>query len=84
MGLAGWLTEKFNIEMWTTETEWKTASGLYKDTGDDYVERARKFYHAAGFNDELMAEVDKRQNPYPKWVSLIPPSFKKIADKDVI
>lgn len=84
MGLAGWLTEKFDVEMWTTEKEWDTASNLYKDTGPDHVERARAFYHAAGFDDELMEEVEKRQNPYPRRVSLIPDSYQKIVDGDVI
>ena len=84
MGLAGWLTEKFDVEMWATEKEWNTASGLYRDTGPDHVERALVFYRAAGFNDELMEEVKNRQNPYPRRVSFIPESYRKIADGDVI
>lgn len=84
MGLAGWLTEKFGVEMWATEKEWGTASGLYRDTGPEHVDRARVFYQAAGFNDELMIEVDKRQNPYPTRVSLIPESYRKIVDGEMI
>jgi len=84
MGLAGWLTEKFDVEMWATEKEWGTASGLYKDTGPGHVERARHFYRAAGFGEELMQEVEKRQNPYPSRVSLIPEHFRKIAEDDII
>lgn len=84
MGLAGWLTEKFDVQMWATETEWGTASRLYKDTGPEHVERARFFYHAAGFDDALMEEVDKRQNPYPRRVSTIPDSYRKISDGEII
>jgi glyoxylase-like metal-dependent hydrolase (beta-lactamase superfamily II) len=84
MGLAGWLMEKFDVEMWTTEKEWSTASGLYKDTGPGHVDRAQVFYRAAGFDEDLMAEVDRRQNPYPGRVSLIPSSYRKIADGDII
>lgn len=84
MGLAGWLTEKFDVEMWASETEWETATGLFADTGPEHVERARGFYHAAGFDKELMAEVNKRENPYPTRVSFIPETYNKIADGDVI
>ncbi len=84
MGLAGWLTEKFGVEMWATEKEWGTASGIYKDTGPDHVARARVFYRAAGFDDEMMAEVEQRQNPYPTRSSPIPTSYRTIADGEVI
>lgn len=84
MGLAGWLCEKFAVKMWMTGTEWATASKLYDDSGPEHAARARGFYHAAGFGAALMAEVDKRQNPYPKRISPVPQSFHKIADGDVI
>lgn len=83
MGLAGWLTEKFGVDMWATETEWGTARNLYRETGHEHVEMGHKFYHAAGFDDDLLAEVDKRQNPYPTRVSPIPESYRKISDGDV-
>jgi glyoxylase-like metal-dependent hydrolase (beta-lactamase superfamily II) len=84
MGLAGWLTEKFGVEMWTTQTEWATASNLYVDGDPEHTTRARDFYHAAGFGVDLMAEVDKRQNPYPKRISPVPETFHKIEDGDII
>ncbi len=84
MGLAGWLCEKFAVRMWTTETEWATASKLYDDNGEDHAARARDFYRAAGFDAAQMAEVDKRQNPYPKRISSVPESFIKIADGAVV
>ena len=84
MGLAGWLCEKFSVPMWTTGNEWAIASTLYNDRGPEHAARARGFYHAAGFDTALIAEVDKRQNPYPSRISPVPQSFHKIADGDVI
>jgi len=85
MGLAGWLTEKFGIEMWTTETEWRTASTLFDDAHrDELVHQARQFYQAAGFDATLMAEVEARGNPYPKRVSSIPKTYRKIAGGETI
>lgn len=84
MGLAGWLCEKFAVPLWTTGTEWAIARKLYDDSGPEHAARARSFYAAAGFDAALMAEVDKRQNPYPKRISVVPETFHKIADGDVI
>ena len=85
MGLAGWLTDKFGIEMWTTQTEWETASTLYySEHSEELVDIARKFYHAAGFSADLMSEVETRGNPYPKRVSAIPRTYVKIAEGDLI
>jgi glyoxylase-like metal-dependent hydrolase (beta-lactamase superfamily II) len=84
MGLAGWLCEKFAVPLWTTGTEWAIARKLYDEKGPEHAARARTFYHAAGFDAPLMAEVDKRQNPYPERISPVPETFHKIADGDVI
>ncbi|HER25981.1 MAG TPA: MBL fold metallo-hydrolase, partial [Rhodospirillales bacterium] len=85
MGLAGWLCDKFDIEMWTTETEWRVASELYyHKNNDQLVDRARGFYHAAGFNADIMGEVESRGNPYPKRVAPIPKSYVKIAEGQAI
>ncbi len=84
LGLAGWLTQKLGVELWISENEWKAANHFYNDTGPDYMARARKFYVASGFDDELMEEVEKRQNPYPTRVSPVPQNYRKIADGDII
>ena len=85
MGLAGWLTEKFGIEMWTTETEWQTATTLYySEHSEELVRHSRMFYHAAGFSKDLMAAVEGRGNPYPTRVSAIPRNYHKIAEGDTI
>ena len=85
MGLAGWLTEKFGVEMWATETEWQTASTLYYDEhSKELIDKARTFYLAAGFGPALMAKVEALGNPYPARVSPIPKSYRQIAEGDVI
>ncbi len=84
MGLAGWLTDRFGVEMWATETEWTVARNTFADVGAKFIEQARGFYRAAGFNDELMAMVEKRDNPYPTRVSWIPETCRLIAEGDVI
>jgi len=84
MGLAGWLTRRFDVEMWTTPGEWSFGRMLSLDSGETSLPAWRTFYHAAGFDDSLMQEVDKRKNPYPRRVSTIPNQFRSIRDGDEI
>ena len=84
MGLAGWLTEKFNVDLWATQTEYTTARNRYDDCGPEHATRDHDFYHAAGFDSDLMDEFDKRQNSYLKWISPVPDSYRRMEDGDVI
>ncbi len=84
MGLAGWLTDKFGIQMWTTKSEWDAATELYYHGGEELLELAMPFYHAAGFADTLMAEVEARGNPYPRRASPIPESYRRIVDGEAM
>ncbi|MBL6958709.1 MAG: MBL fold metallo-hydrolase [Rhodospirillales bacterium] len=84
IGLAGWLTERFDVELWTSAAEWTFARMLSIDTGEDLMDCFRRFYRLAGFDDDLMALVEKRANPYPTRVSPIPTAFRRISDGDEI
>ena len=84
IGLAGWLTQRLNAEMWMTEAEWETATLLYNCSSHDYTDKSMNFYRASGFDNRHMDLVKKRQNPYTQRVSPIPKSFCKIAEGDLI
>lgn len=84
MGLAGWLTERFGVSLWAPMGEWTFGRMLSLDTGLASLAGFRRFYHAAGFDDDLMTEVDERANLYPKRVSPIPVSFVRIGDGEAI
>lgn len=80
MGLAGWLCERFGIEMWTTQGEWLTGLALSLDTSDAFTEASAAFYRSAGFTAEQMAKVRARGNAYAGRVAPIPRSYRRIAD----
>ncbi|MDH5749152.1 MAG: MBL fold metallo-hydrolase, partial [Rhodospirillales bacterium] len=84
MGLAGWLTERFGVPLWTSFGEWSFARMLSLDKGPELLNKSRAFYRAAGFDESQMAAVDRRANPYPRRVSPIPSTYVRISDGDEI
>ena len=84
MGLAGWLTERYGVAMTATLSEWTYARMLHADTPEVLLPEFTKFYHAAGFDEELITEVSGRAGRYPKAVSSIPTSFFRVLEGDDI
>ncbi len=84
VGLAGWLTERFGVELWMPLGEWAFGRMLKLDDGAAGLEDFRRFYRAAGFDDVLLEKVDERKRAYPRRISPIPGAFRRIAEGDVI
>ena len=49
MGLAGWQTERFGIELWASRTEWLFARMLSLDTAPEMIENQVRFYRPTGW-----------------------------------
>ena len=85
MGLAGWLTERWEAPLWTSEREWLWARSLSLDTDHAaFGAAARRFYRAAGLDEAAVATSWGRGNLYPKRVSTIPRSFRRLSDGNTI
>lgn len=82
MGLAGWLCERLEVELWTTLGEWATGLFLSLDTSDDMTASAVAFYRRAGFSPELLDKVRARGNAYAGRVAPLPRRYRRIADGD--
>ncbi len=79
IGLAGWLCERWNVPVWTTEKEWLHARVMSR-ASDDFVASRREFARRAGLDaasSDLFAEHGKG---YRRGVPSVPPSFRRIAD----
>lgn len=80
MGLAGWLAPRFDVPLWATLGEWALGRMLSLDDGRFSMDVFRSFYRRAGCNDEQMALVEERGNPYPTRVAPIPGSYRRLRD----
>ena len=85
MGLAGWLTKLWGIELWVTEAEWLWGRMLSRD--DDHAGFAADqapFYRRTGIDEATVAAITAGGNSYAPRVSPVPRSFRRIADGDTI
>ncbi len=81
-GLAGWFVERWGAEVWMPALEWSFGRMLSLDDGKLSREPFEAFYRAAGFDEELMAEVPSRLGRYPQAVAPYPPTIRRIEDGD--
>ena len=79
IGLAGWLCERWQAPLWTTEKEWLHAR-VMSQGGDDFVPARREFARRAGMDAASSALFGEHGAGYRRGVPSVPPSFQRIAD----
>ena len=82
MGCAGWLTRRFDVDLWMTREECMLGRLLVADTGKPAPEAAIRFYAAAGFSDEALQEYRERFGFFGRLVSRLPESYVHIQEND--
>ena len=84
MGLAGWLTDRFGIDLWVSTSEWAFANLGKLEPAEQRLAVANRLYRAAGFDEAGLSAVTASRSVYPKSVVPIPPTYRRIGDGDVL
>jgi glyoxylase-like metal-dependent hydrolase (beta-lactamase superfamily II) len=84
IGMAGWLTRRFDCQLWITRLEYLTCRTLVSDMGREAPADALRFYHAAGWDGESIERYKTRFGHFGKVVYTLPDSFRRIADGEKI
>jgi len=84
MGLASWLTERWGIEMWTTQGEWAVGRLLSVDHTAAFIDGQVEFYRRCGLSEDLLEVVRERGNVYADRVVPIPVAYHRIRDGQTI
>jgi glyoxylase-like metal-dependent hydrolase (beta-lactamase superfamily II) len=84
VGLAGWLTRKYDAQLWMSRLEYLTCRTLVADTGRDAPDVAIDFYRGAGWSEDALDTYRLRFGGFGKAVSRLPDSYRRISDGDVI
>ena len=84
IGMAGWLTRRFDCQLWITRLEYVTCRMLVADTGREAPADAVRFYRAAGWDQEAIEEYKARFGGFGKHIYALPDSFRRITDGDEI
>lgn len=84
IGLAGWMTRKWQCDLWITRLEYVTCRMLVADTGREAPDAGVKFYRAAGWDQEQIDRYVDRFGGFGKAVSQLPDAFHRLSDGDEI
>lgn len=84
VGLAGWITRKFQCRMWMSRLEYTTCRMLLADTGREAPEDGVRFYRESGWDEDALDSYRVRFGGFGKGVSRLPDSYRRIEDGEVI
>ena len=84
VGLAGWICERFDCELWMAREEFLMCRALVGDTGRPAPEVALRFYRAAGFNDTQLEAYRARFGRFGAAVSSLPDSYRRLQGGETI
>ncbi len=84
VGLAGWLTERFDCTLWMSREEFLMCRAMAADTGRPAPDVAIDFYKAAGYNEEQVERYRKKFGNFGRAISPLPDSFRRLVDRETI
>ena len=80
VGMAGWLTRKFQCRLWMTRLEYLTCRTLAADTGREAPDDAIRFYRQVGWSEEALDVYRARFGGFSKYLHPLPDSFRRLSD----
>jgi len=80
MGMAGWLTRKYDARLWMTREEYLMCRTLAADTGREAPDDAIRFYRRCGWTDEALDVYRARFGGFGKYMHALPDSFRRLVD----
>jgi glyoxylase-like metal-dependent hydrolase (beta-lactamase superfamily II) len=82
IGMAGWLSRKYDCRLWITRLEFLTCRSLAADTGREAPEDGLRFYRAAGWDADAIETYRARFGWFGKGLHALPDSFHRLRDGD--
>ena len=84
IGMAGWITRKFDCRLWITRLEYLMCRMLAADTGREAPDDGMRFYRSAGWDQDAMDTYAGRFGGFGKSMHALPDSFRRIVDGESI
>ena len=82
VGLAGWFTRKWGIELEMSRTDFLLCRNLVLDTGREAPKEALDFYRAAGIGRRGLESYSKRFGGFGERVHRLPDIFRRLKEGD--
>ena len=82
IGMAGWLTRRFDCRLWITRLEYVTCRMLVGDSTREAPPDAIQFYRASGWDDDALEDYKARFGRFGKMVYQLPDSYRRVVDSE--
>ncbi len=83
-GLAGWLTRRWDVELWMSQAEFFMCRVMAADGPADVPEDAIRFYKRAGFEKRWIEIYRSRFGKFGSGISQLPAGYRRVIDEDVV
>ena len=80
IGLAGWLTERFNCPLWISKKEYDLCAKIIETTSNPIPDSAISFYQSAGYNNNQLERYKSAFGNFANIVSALPKSYKQLVE----
>ncbi len=84
IGMAGWITRKFDCRLWITRLEYLMCRSLAGDSGREAPPDALRFYKAAGWDADALETYRVRFGGFGRSMQALPDSFHRLTDGDEV
>ena len=84
VGMAGWLTRRFECALWMTRDEYLSCRVMLADTGREAPVDGVRFYRRAGWSDIEVDEYRTRFGDFGKMIHPLPDSFVRLTDGQML
>ena len=84
IGLAGWLAERYDVPLLTSQTAYLSCVNISLSPGALDAKIYRDFYLRHGLDAETTAQVATRGHSYLRMVTGLPPTFRRLVARDVL
>lgn len=80
VGMAGWLTRRFDCPLWMTRVEYLTCRAHVADLGREAQADGVRFYRRAGWDDAAIEQYRARFGRAARMIHALPDSFCRLED----
>ncbi|MFS8978933.1 MBL fold metallo-hydrolase [Cupriavidus necator] len=84
VGMAGWLTRRFDSALWMTRDEYLSCRAMLADTGREAPIDGVRFYQRAGWSEAEVDEYRTRFGDFGKMIHPLPDSFVRLTDGQML
>ena len=83
-GMAGWIAQRFEVELWMSRLEYLTCRVMAADTGREVPKEGLAFFRGTGWDEEALAKYQQRFGFFGKAISPLPASYQRLSHDDVV